>query len=322
MTANEPPNPYTAPAAALADGAPAATAGAGTRKPSRLLAVVMALVSYPLSGAGLYLLGRSRRAVFWVITTVLLWSIMIAAVRTSQPMLAVIAMAVTLLSTLGAVVDTAFAKPGPARALGSAWLVVLALFVGGRGGAFAVRHWLVEAFQIPSGAMIPTLLIGDHIFVKKGRGGVARGDVIVFEFPQDRQVDYVKRAVAIGGDTIEVKDGVPLINGAPLAHQALDAPCVSQDGDGAPERCTFVRETDGGRARTIILNPHHPAQDFPRTIVPPNEVFVLGDNRDNSYDSRRWGTVPVDHIKGVAKMIWWSKGPDAVRWSRVGHGVE
>ena len=176
--------------------------------------------------------------------------------------------------------------------------------------------------------MIPTLLVGDHIFVKKGRASVARGDVIVFEFPLDRHTDYVKRVVAIGGDTIEVRAGVPLINGVPLDHQPIAEPCVYRDDsappeDSDPQPCTLVRETNAGRSYTIMLEPAHRAQDFPRTTIPSGEVFVMGNNRDNSYDSRKWGTVPVDHIKGIATVTWWSKVPNGpMRWSRVGHGIE
>jgi signal peptidase I len=328
VTTNE-PNPYAAPTAPLADGtAPGTTAQARPRRPSRAGAIVLSLFAYPLAGAGLYLLGRQRRALFWVIATIVLWTIMIAAIRTSQPKLCVVAMGAALASTLAALVDTAVAKAGEARSLGRAWMIAVALFLGGRGSALAVRVWIAEAFQIPSGAMIPTLLVGDHIFVKKGRAGIARGDVIVFEFPRDRSTDYVKRVVAIGGDTIEVRGGVPSINGVPLDHQPTGEPCVYRDDSGPPEdrdpqQCTRVRETNAGRAYTIMLSPGRSAEDFPRTTIPAGDVFVMGDNRDNSYDSRKWGTVPADAIKGVATLTWWSKAPNGpVRWSRVGHGVE
>jgi signal peptidase I len=71
-----------------------------------------------------------------------------------------------------------------------------------------------------------------------------------------------------------------------------------------------------------MLEPDHPAMDHPRTVIPPDSVFVLGDNRDNSYDSRRWGTVPVDAIKGKATVLWWSSGKTGIRWSRIGRGIE
>ena len=123
------------------------------------------------------------------------------AIRAPLPRLSVIALAAMLTVWLAALVATAITKPGGAP-VKRALLMAVLLIVAGRGSAFAIKEWLVEAYQIPAGSMMPTLLVGDHIFVKKGRGDTARGDVIVFEFPVDRSTDYVKRVVAVGGDTI------------------------------------------------------------------------------------------------------------------------
>jgi len=175
---------------------------------------------------------------------------------------------------------------------------------------------------------MPTLLVGDHIFVKKGRANIARGDVIVFEYPRDRSTDYVKRVVALGGDRVEVKRGVPSINGVPLAHADVPGDCPVSDKPafvppGPAGSCRLVRETNAGRAYTIMLDSDHPAPDFGPLTVPADEVLVFGDNRDNSMDSRYWGGLPLDHIKGTARVIWWSKDPQAgVRWSRIGRSVE
>jgi signal peptidase I len=325
---DEPPNPYTAPTASLADGvAPAEARPASTaRKPSRFLAVVVALFTNPLSGAGFHVLGRGPQAAVWTAVGVFIYGLLITACWAPLPKVVPILIAAMLAVFAAAVVATALTKPAvrPKRAVLSAVLLIVAAIVSNT----AVRLWVVEAFQIPSGAMVPALLVGDHIFVRKGRRHIARGDVIVFEFPMDRRTDYVKRVVAIGGDTIEVRDGVPSINGVPLDHEPIAEPCTYRDEstpatDGEPQRCTLVRESNAGRAYTVMLSPDQPALDSPRTQVPPGEVFVMGDNRDNSYDSRKWGTVPADAIKGVATVTWWSKAPHgAVRWSRVGHGIE
>ena len=253
---------------------------------------------------------------------------MIVAIRLPLPRLAVFAIGPIALAALLALVDTAIVKPGEARLIGKPWVLALALILAGQGSARAIRQWLVEAFQMPSGSMVPTLLVGDHVFVKKGRSSVARGDVIAFEFPVDRSTNYMKRVVAVGGDVIEVRDGVPSINGIPLAHEPIAQPCSFRDESASfagaePEPCTLVRETNAGRSYTIVFEPEHRAMDQPRTVIPDGHVFVMGDNRDNSYDSRKWGTVPVDHIKGTATVTWWSKAPGGpVRWSRVGRGID
>jgi signal peptidase I len=321
--ANEPPNPY-APSTALAHEA--AAAKKAPRWPVRVLAAVTTWLAFPLIGAGFVVLGRRRRLVPWLVTGFLLFAIALIAARVPQPRLCVGAFAGAYLACLLAVIHTALTKPGDGFTGGRAWLVALALILGAKGAGLVIKYTLVEAFRVPSGSNVPTLLVGDHIFVKKGHGTVARGDVIVFRYPLDPSTDYIKRVVAIGGDTIEVKNGVPSINGTPLAQTAIDAPCSFRDesapGDGAQD-CTLARETNAGRAYTVMLTSGYHAQDFDRIVVPSGEVFVMGDNRDNSMDSRKWGPLPEGLIKGTATVIWWSAEPNgAVRWSRVGHGIE
>lgn len=323
--AGESPNPY-APSEALQHDLPKASGGSGVWR--RIGAIVLALLAYPLSGSGFYVLGRPQRLGRWMAAAVLAWIVMIVAIRTFHPRLFGVAFAAMAGIALAAIIATAFSARGAVPSVGRSWLVAIALIVCAKGGSFAVRHWLIEAFQMPSGSMIPTLEVGDHLFVAKGRSDIARGDVIVFEFPPDRSTDYLKRVMAIGGDRIEIKGGVPVINGVPLAHEPVAEPCSYQDEsarDPQPEShsCTLVRETNGGHSYTIAFEPDRGATDHPATVVPPGEVFVVGDNRDNSYDSRRWGTVPVDHIKGRASLVWFSMNrAGGVRWARMGRVIE
>jgi len=315
--ANEPVNPY-APSTALAHDDADAAEVARQRRRSRFGAIALMLLAHPLAGAGFYVLGRPRRFVAWTAAGVFWTALMVIAVRASLPkvfLVAVVGTIVTLLCALGATVLT---KPGEAPAA-RVWPVAIALIVVAHGGGFAIKHWLAEGFQIPSGTMMPALLVGDHIMVKKG-SDVQRGDIVVFKFPQDHRTDYVKRVAAIGGDTIEVRDGVPSINGVPLAQQPIEQPCPPLE---EPADCKLVRETNAGRSYTIMIT-GYPAPDFPRWRVAAGEIFVLGDNRDNSYDSRKWGTLDVGLIKGKPTMTWWSKDPKTggVRWSRVGRGVD
>jgi signal peptidase I len=322
MTAHEPPNPYSAPGAALAEGPASEADPARTGGPSRLGAFAVALFSYPLAGAGFYLLGHRRRFAAWNTAGLLAWALLIVAVWVPLPRLCLISVGLMLAALLASLAATALTKPAPTR-VKNALLMAVLLIVAGRAGNLVVKELVVEAFQIPSGAMVPALLVGDRIMVRKSRGGIARGDVIVFKYPADQRTDYVKRVVAVGGDTISVRGGVPSINGIPLDHDEIAQPCSDDAEPADPHPCALVRETNAGRSYTIMFTPGAHAPDFSSIVVPEGEVFVMGDNRDNSFDSRRWGTVKVDLVKGTATLTWWSTDPaGGTRWSRVGRRVD
>ncbi len=210
--------------------------------------------------------------------------------------------------------------------------------------ALVLRAFVVEAFQIPSGSMIPTLEVGDHIFVSKFAYGLGipftnikilelrqpeRGDVIVFKYPIDPGTDYIKRVVGLPGDVVEVRQHEVFINGHPMPRERVPAPChysESYHPGGADEHdCEEWEETLGAKQHMTIQEPGR-GHDFSRTVVPPGNVFVMGDNRDNSSDSRVWGTVQHDLIKGKALIVWWSRAPTegwnlvtwfkSIRWNR------
>jgi len=164
--------------------------------------------------------------------------------------------------------------------------------------AILIRALFIQAFKIPSGSMIPTLLIGDHILVNKLVYGVRvpftslrfprladpeRSDVIVFVFPEDRSKDFIKRVVAVGGDTIEIKNKQVFING-----KATPSP--------------HARFTDFRNLPAELS----PRDNYPPTKVPEGYLFCMGDNRDQSHDSRFWGFVPVEDVKGKAFLIYYS----------------
>lgn len=186
--------------------------------------------------------------------------------------------------------------------------------------AFFIRTFIIQAFKIPSGSMLPTLLIGDHLLVNKFIYGIKvpftgtvlvpinspeRNDVIVFRYPQDPKLDYIKRVIAIGGDTIESRDKVLYVN---------DKPFDDKYG---------VRMDDSVADGTLS-----PRDNFGPIVVPEGKVFVMGDNRDNSYDSRFWGFVDQKAILGKALIIYWSWDVErplfslerlqSVRWGRFG----
>jgi signal peptidase I len=175
-------------------------------------------------------------------------------------------------------------------------LLVAVIFV-----TFA-RVFVFQAFKIPTGSMIDNLLVGDHIIVNKfvygpqGPGAVARlfpfravqrGDVVVFRYPEDPDIDFVKRVIALPGETIEIRDKVVHIDGRPLD----EAYTIFRDPVVVPDKPMLPR-----RAR----------DQFGPFEVPRGSYFVMGDNRDNSRDSRFWGPVPAGMIKGRAFMVYWS----------------
>ena len=205
--------------------------------------------------------------------------------------------------------------------------------------ALFLRAFVVEAFKIPSGSMIPTLQVGDHIFVNKFIYGVRvpftnikfgmeyrkprRGEVIVFIYPKEPDKDFIKRIVAIEGDTVEVRDNQIFINGVGVPRSHVDGDCKYEDfvEDTArweERRCEAWIEDVNGNHYTTVYDKNGGVHSTRPVTVPKDSVFVMGDNRDNSHDSRFWGFVPFDLIKGKAMIIWWSHGePEGVRVNRL-----
>ena len=181
--------------------------------------------------------------------------------------------------------------------------IVLALFI---------RTFIVQAFKIPSGSMKETLLIGDHILVNKFLYGVKlpfvsttiipykepqQGDIVVFKFPEDPDKDFIKRVVGVAGDVVEGRDKKIFVNHEPLNHD-------------------YGIHKDS----RIVPGNIQPRDNFGPLVVPEKSLFVMGDNRDHSYDSRFWGFVNLKSVRGKAFLIYWSwdKSNFGVRWKRIG----
>jgi signal peptidase I len=164
--------------------------------------------------------------------------------------------------------------------------------------ALLIRTFIIQAFKIPSGSMIPTLLVGDHLLVNKfvyRFHPPRRGDIVVFKFPQDRKTDFIKRVVAQEGDTVELVNRTLLVNGLKQFE-----PYTQYE-------------------KPSSLDSH-----FGPVTVPRGKIFVMGDNRDNSYDSRYWGPVAVKDVVGKALVIYWSWGGSLLnkeRWKRIGDRI-
>jgi signal peptidase I len=185
--------------------------------------------------------------------------------------------------------------------------IVIAILI-----AVFIRTFIVQAFKIPSGSMKPTLEIGDHILVNKLSYGVKvpylrktliptgepkRGDIAVFIYPVDPSKDFIKRVIAVGGDVVEIKNKKVFVNDTLLAD-------------------TYVVHNE----EVIFPKSIQPRDNFGPVKIPEGTIFVMGDNRDQSYDSRFWGFVRLEDVIGKAFIIYWSWDSDAFspRWGRIG----
>ncbi len=183
--------------------------------------------------------------------------------------------------------------------------------------ALLIRAFVIQAFKIPSGSMKPTLLVGDHILVNKFIYGIKlrvpftalnytlipisspkRNDVVVFIFPKETNKDFIKRVIGLPGDTVQIKNKQVYINNQPM-----------EDLHGTHSDQRIIPEMEQPRDNTGPL------------VVPPGMIFVMGDNRDESYDSRFWGFVDQKLILGQAFIIYWSwdRTEFGIRWSRLGN---
>lgn len=210
-----------------------------------------------------------------------------------------------------------------------------------------LRSFLVEPFRIPSSSMMPTLLIGDFILVNKYTYGIRlpvlnkkvievgepeRGDVVVFKYPQNPTIDYIKRVIGVPGDRIDYRRKVVHINGEPVAQTPIGR--YTGVGASAYENGTLeIMESLDQVEHSILIRPSTP--DFASgcqvllrgpITVPEGYYFVMGDNRDNSNDSRCWGLVPEENLVGRAFGIWMSWDSDRpgfpIAWERLGEGID
>lgn len=199
---------------------------------------------------------------------------------------------------------------------------------------FAFRSTFFEPFRIPSGSMIPTLMIGDFILVNKSSYGYKlpfsdavlfeksfnpiyltekknpqRGDVIVFKYPKDLSVNYIKRVVGIPGDILEIKNKVVFINGVPITPVEFNGADIKKDMDEKFKgyNLKFYKVKTGNAEHVIQLDSDNFYRvDYDKITIPNDNYFVMGDNRDFSYDSRYWDFVKHEQIKGKAVLVWFS----------------
>jgi signal peptidase I len=211
-----------------------------------------------------------------------------------------------------------------------------------------IRSVLVEPFQIPSGSMVPALAIGDFILVSKLTYGLRvpftdielldlgepeRGDIVVFVYPPSadtERIDYIKRIVGLPGDVIELKDDVVYVNGVEQTRTFVSNTTYVDQYCRAEEMKSFT-ETVDGQAHPVLQSTSYALRmaDYGPKTVPEGHYFMMGDNRDNSQDSRSWGFVPRDYIRGKAMFVWfsldwcnrWGPAP-SIRVERLGEGLK
>lgn len=200
-----------------------------------------------------------------------------------------------------------------------------------------LRSFLVEPFRIPSGSMMPTLLVGDFILVNKYAYGIRlpvlhtkivdidepqRGDVVVFRYPKDPSVDYIKRIIGVPGDTIRYTNKVVYVNGRP-AGQVPAGIYIGKGSGLSMSGASVRREQLGNLQHNILVMPRTPSLEG-EYVIPDGEYFVMGDNRDNSNDSRYWGTVPEANLVGKAFRIWmnWDSANGGIDWDRIGMKIQ
>ena len=237
--------------------------------------------------------------------------------------------------------------------------------------AILIRGFFFEPFKIPSESMVPTLLVGDHIFVKRYAYGLRipftktwltefenpkRGDVVVFSYPGDESVDFIKRVIGLPGDKIKLEEGILFVNG-----QKVEQTDLAMTGPEPKNHCHMKLEDasqnllpsgfkpfpyyrdikefqvkfetfDNGVQHLAQRSTHMPVETDLEITVPPRSFFVMGDNRDQSQDSRFWGFVPRENLKGKAEFIWLSLNNEGmscpgdlgflpIRWDRFGRKI-
>ncbi len=224
--------------------------------------------------------------------------------------------------------------------------------------ALVVRTVAYEPFNIPSGSMIPTLLVGDYLFVSKFSYGYSRyslpfglplfsgrilfhpperGDVIVFKLPTDNSTDYIKRVIGLPGDTIQMKEGQLYINGTEVPRKRIADYLYQEDNGTIIPLAEYIETLPNGVQHPIIkMGDNGPLDNTQIYHVPPGDYFMMGDNRDNSEDSRvlsAVGYVPAENLVGKAQFIFFStngsarfwefwKWPFAIRYGRLLHGID
>jgi signal peptidase I len=286
----------------------------------RLLRPMAAVLSLVVPGLGQLAVGRLLRGLQIYLAAAVAWAATITAAAHARPAAMWTCAAIALAVHATAAID-GFRIARQPRTLGPTWLdTAAALFAGFLLAALPVamlaqaRAHFVMTLPVQTPSMYPTLEVGDHLLVARTTEAISRGDLLVFRYPRNPNMQYVKRVIGVGGDVVEVRGDEIRLNGQALPRTSSDENCRAEGPEGAAA-CSMWHETLDGRSYRIAERA--PDKTTMKVSVPQGHYFVLGDNRDGSNDSRLFGTVPADQVLGRAAFIWWSAHTDGVRWRRI-----
>lgn len=283
---------------------------------SRLVAALLGLLA---PGLGQVFVGHTVRGILWAGVPLVVVALFFVFAREPSMMtvFGVIGI-VGLISYAGSVIDVVIMPVEKHRPMSIAAVVAFAVapILLSPVIAMTLRMFVVEAFKIPSGAMIPTIEVGDHVFVDKAvyrSRRPRRGEVFVFRYPEHPDQDFVKRAIAVAGDKLEVRGGHPVINGWEVPSCLVGSYRYADSVDGTPHDGDVFVEFLEASAYLVMFDKSAPLGDDYQGPYKagPDETWVMGDNRNNSHDSRMWfggtgGGVPTSHVKGRARLVWLS----------------
>ncbi|MDF2697443.1 MAG: Signal peptidase [Labilithrix sp.] len=283
---------------------------------SRVVAAVLGLVA---PGLGQVFVGHTLRGVAWALIPFVGFGAYFAITSEPSPLAMMKTLVgLSLLSWLGGIADVLLMAPRKHRPTSVPAVVMLALapYVAWPVSAIVLRIFVLEAFKVPSGGMIPSLSVGDHLFADKSvyrKRAPRRGEAFIFDFPEHPDQSFLQRVIAVGGDTLEVRAGHPIINGWEVPSCRVGPYRYTDRYDDATHEGELFVEFLEATAYLVFFdgNPFGAEYQGPFTVK-AGETWSLGDNRHNSHDSRMWfggvgGGVPATHVKGRARLVWLSE---------------
>ena len=296
------------------------------------LAVTLSVI---MAGLGHIYCGRFVKGLVLTFLTCIFVPVLFGTLSVSNSSVRIVVIITALLASsvvwLFAIIDSGYTAKRTAENYTpkdyNRWYVYVILVMLGTGGstqiAFNVRATLLEAFRVPSASNYPTIDPNDRFLANKlayKKSDPKRGDLVVFINPENRRINYIKRVVAVAGDTVEIKDDQLYINDKKLQRQVLAQSTLDNiriEVKGKPLEGDVFEEINGNAKYKIFLAgppDDTTSSDFAKITVPEHHCFVLGDNRMNSYDSRHFGPIPLATVKGRADYLYWP----AKDWSRFG----